>query len=230
MPARLRRNLTFANVCSFIALVIALGTGGAYAANTVGSSDIIDGEVKTDDLGAAAVTSVKIAEGAVNSAKVVDGGIGVADIAAGAVDGSKVADGAVTGSKLADGAVTSAKVLDGGIGNVDVGADAIDGSKVADGSLTVADLRGASVAGALLDVKKGGVKTGRCKDFVVAAAGASPGEAVLLSAQGTLPSSTVLSAVGVSSAGAVTVKVCNLKPSGKLPAIAGLPLMIITLG
>ena len=42
MAARLRSRLTFANVCSFLALTIALGTGGAYAANTVGSDDIID--------------------------------------------------------------------------------------------------------------------------------------------------------------------------------------------
>ena len=61
MARQLRRGLTFANVCSFIALVVALGTGGAYAANTIGSDDIIDesiqsvdimnGEVKIGDLG-----------------------------------------------------------------------------------------------------------------------------------------------------------------------------------
>jgi hypothetical protein len=32
----LRRRLTFANVCSALALFVALGTGGAYAANTIG--------------------------------------------------------------------------------------------------------------------------------------------------------------------------------------------------
>ena len=71
MARRLRRRLTFANVCSFIALVFALGTGGAYAANTIGSDDIIDesiqsvdiknGEVHTADLGGGAVTSGKLA-------------------------------------------------------------------------------------------------------------------------------------------------------------------------
>ncbi len=71
MARQLRRRLTFANVCSFIALVVALGTGGAYAANTIGSDDIIDesiqsvdlknGEVKTADLGANAVGASKVA-------------------------------------------------------------------------------------------------------------------------------------------------------------------------
>jgi hypothetical protein len=51
----LRRNLTFANVCSFVALVVALGTGSAYAANTVFSTDIVDQEVKTPDLDTGAV-------------------------------------------------------------------------------------------------------------------------------------------------------------------------------
>ena len=34
MIARFRSRLTFANVCSLFALLIALGTGSAYAANT----------------------------------------------------------------------------------------------------------------------------------------------------------------------------------------------------
>ena len=45
MAHRLLRALTFSNVCSFLALTIALGTGTAYAANTVFSTDIVDGEV-----------------------------------------------------------------------------------------------------------------------------------------------------------------------------------------
>ena len=50
MLATLRARLTFANVCSFLALLIALGTGSAYAANTVFSDDIVNGEVKTADI------------------------------------------------------------------------------------------------------------------------------------------------------------------------------------
>ena len=39
MPSQIRRALSFANVCSFLALTIAMGTGGAYAANTVFSTE-----------------------------------------------------------------------------------------------------------------------------------------------------------------------------------------------
>jgi hypothetical protein len=67
----------------------------AYAANTVGSADIInnsilsadikDGEVKTADLGGNAVTSAKIAAGGVTNS----------DITGNAVTGNKIADGTI---------------------------------------------------------------------------------------------------------------------------------------
>ena len=50
MVHRLLRGPTFANVCSFLALTIALGTGTAYAANTVRSRDIVNGQVKAPDI------------------------------------------------------------------------------------------------------------------------------------------------------------------------------------
>ena len=40
-PRRLGRHLTFANVCSALALTVALGTGTAYAAGQVRSADIV---------------------------------------------------------------------------------------------------------------------------------------------------------------------------------------------
>jgi hypothetical protein len=72
---RIHRHLTFANICSALALTVALSTGTAYAASTVFSADIVDGEVRTPDFGAAAVTAPKIAAGAVRSAAVRDGSL-----------------------------------------------------------------------------------------------------------------------------------------------------------
>src|SRR5262245_11467784 len=57
---KLRSKLTFANVCSSLALLIAIGTGSAYAANTVFSSDIVDGEVKSADIGNNQVRSADV--------------------------------------------------------------------------------------------------------------------------------------------------------------------------
>jgi hypothetical protein len=50
-----------------LALLIAIGTGSAYAANTVFSSDIVDGEVKTADLANNAVRTTKIANKQIQS-------------------------------------------------------------------------------------------------------------------------------------------------------------------
>ena len=59
---RFRARLTYANVVSTLALVIAVGTGSAYAANTVFSEDIVNGQVKVVDLGKDAVRSGKVAD------------------------------------------------------------------------------------------------------------------------------------------------------------------------
>jgi len=61
--ARLRAQLTYANVAATLAVFLALAGGSAYALegrNTVDSGDIINGEVRKRDLRAGAVTSAKI--------------------------------------------------------------------------------------------------------------------------------------------------------------------------
>ena len=68
------------NVIALVALFVALGTTGAYAANTIYSTDIVDGQVKNQDLAANSVATGKI----------VDGSIYGWDIAANAVTGREV--------------------------------------------------------------------------------------------------------------------------------------------
>jgi predicted anti-sigma-YlaC factor YlaD len=60
MLAKLRPRSAY-DVMAALALFVALSTGGAYAANTVFSTDIVDGEVKTPDLANAGVTNGKLA-------------------------------------------------------------------------------------------------------------------------------------------------------------------------
>ncbi len=57
----MRRHLTYANVMVTLLAIGALTGGVAYAANTVFSSDIVNGEVKTRDLADSAVRTGKIA-------------------------------------------------------------------------------------------------------------------------------------------------------------------------
>jgi hypothetical protein len=75
----------------------------AYAANTVFSTDIKDGEVKTPDLANNAVTSAKIKDGevktddiapsAIGSLRIKDNDVKAQDIAPNAVGASEIADG-----------------------------------------------------------------------------------------------------------------------------------------
>jgi hypothetical protein len=76
-----------------VALFLVLAGGTAYAADTVLSSDIKDGEVHTEDLANLAVTAGKlnnssvgknkVAGNAIDSARIADGTIGAQDLAAG---------------------------------------------------------------------------------------------------------------------------------------------------
>ena len=104
MWGRIIRHLR-ANVIAYLALFVALGWTGAYAAqkvgkNTVKSKQIKDGQVKTQDLASGAVSGSKLAPGAVTPQTIDDGSI----------TGAKLADGAVTGAKVADNSLTGADV------------------------------------------------------------------------------------------------------------------------
>lgn len=62
----------------------------AYAANTVFSADIVDGEVKTPDLAANAVTAAKIKDNEVKAAEIAANAVGSSEIATDAVGGSEL--------------------------------------------------------------------------------------------------------------------------------------------
>jgi hypothetical protein len=96
----------------YLAVFIAL-SGTAYAtgtqrANTVGSIDIINGEVKTVDLGADAVVSSKVLDGTIGSADVLDNSLNSVDVRNGQVASIDVANGSLTGADVADNGLTGA--------------------------------------------------------------------------------------------------------------------------
>jgi hypothetical protein len=90
-----------------IALFVSV-SGVAYAAATIGTSDIKNGAVTAAKLHTDAVTTPKIKDGAVTAAK----------LRTDAVTTPKIKDGAVSGAKIKNGAVNKAK-----IGSNAVGAD-----------------------------------------------------------------------------------------------------------
>ena len=60
MRGRVTKHLTYANVISTVCLFLILAGGAAYAADTVFSADIVDGEVKGPDLASNVVGTGKI--------------------------------------------------------------------------------------------------------------------------------------------------------------------------
>ena len=69
----MRNRLTYANVTATLALVIAVAGGTAYAADTVFSSDIVDGEVKSVDIGNSQVVSADVRNGVLNDEDIAQG-------------------------------------------------------------------------------------------------------------------------------------------------------------
>jgi len=98
-----RKHLTYANVVATLCLVLVLGGGAAYAANTVFSTDIVNGEVKTVDLANRAVTMAKLALDSVDSDAVADDSLGSRDLRNNAaVQSPDVRNESLTGADIAD--------------------------------------------------------------------------------------------------------------------------------
>ena len=143
-------------IVSYLALFVALGGAGAYAADTVFSTDIVDGEVRTADLDGHAVTANKLAPGAVGTTrlgdgvvtepKLADGAVATAKLGQIAVTNDKLATFAVTNDKLAADAVTSSKIPPETIGSTDIGASAVKTSELALGAVTSEDIANGTVA------------------------------------------------------------------------------------
>ncbi len=145
-----RRSFTFSNVCSFLALTVALGTGTAYAANTVGSSDIIDEailsqDIKNDEVKTADIGNSQVAAGNIKPAAVIASRLGPD-----AVDSTKVLIDSLTSADLAAGAVTASELASNAVNSSKVGANVLTGADINES--TLAGVNAATVAG--MSVKK----------------------------------------------------------------------------
>lgn len=110
MLSRIRARFTYANVMSTIAVVLAMGGAGAYAAthlkkNSVTSKAIKNGAVKTADLKNSAVTNPKLGNNAVDTGQIAANAVTTGKIAANAVTTGKIAADAVTGAKIDEGSL-----------------------------------------------------------------------------------------------------------------------------
>lgn len=99
MRERRRPRLSYANVMSTIAVMVALG-GTSYAAFKLPNNS---------------VTTKKIKKGAVTTKKLADGAVTTGKLATSAVTSSQLANGAVTSSKLAPNSITESNVVPGSL-------------------------------------------------------------------------------------------------------------------
>jgi hypothetical protein len=129
MLARMRPRSAY-DVMAALALFVAISTGGAYAANTVFSTDIVDGEVKTPDLASSAVTNAKIAGSAVNASKLASSAVTNGKIAGNAVTSGKVADGTLTGADIANDSIGSADLAPGSVGTSELASQSVSFAKI----------------------------------------------------------------------------------------------------
>jgi hypothetical protein len=68
----MRKHVTYANVMATLAVVLVVAGGTAYAANTVFSTDIVNGEVKSVDIGTGQVQSVDVKNEGLTGADIED--------------------------------------------------------------------------------------------------------------------------------------------------------------
>jgi hypothetical protein len=106
MKNRVRAHIR-SNIVGYIALFLVVAGGTAYAANTISSADIINGEVKTPDLALDSVITSRIAVGAVAT--------------------SDLRLDAVNGARVADDSLSARDIVNAPSGSDAVNADKLDG-------------------------------------------------------------------------------------------------------
>jgi hypothetical protein len=117
MQKRIRNHIR-SNVVGYIALFFTLSGGVAWAthpggANTISSGDIINEEVKNNDLDADSVGSAKIADGSIKNPDLSAGASSSNTIADGGIQGVDVKNETLTGDDLGTDSVSTAEIGDG---------------------------------------------------------------------------------------------------------------------
>jgi hypothetical protein len=158
--------LTYANVTSTIALLLALGGTTAYAASklpdrSVGEFQLRPGAVTAEKIRKNAVTAPKIKAEANKQGKNANGSITAAKLTQGSVSNSSLQSNSVTNSKIAPEAVTGDKVNEGTLSEVpsaskaDFATNAESGNPPAFGAVSSEATIDSSLSKSIAQVREG---------------------------------------------------------------------------
>jgi hypothetical protein len=124
MLRRIRPHLTYANVMVTLLAFVVLGGGAAYAANTIGSLDVIDESLLSQDIKDGAVKVADVGQGAVATDEIANGQVRAADLGAGEVRTGNVANDNLTGVDVAQNALKGADIDESTLSNIGGGGPA----------------------------------------------------------------------------------------------------------
>lgn len=121
---------TLGKVLAGTAVLLLVTTGGAYAAATVTSADIVDHTIQSIDIKNGAVRGVDILNGTVQSVDVADESLTSTDIL----------DATLTDADLASNSVGEAEIKTDGVNATEIADNSIDSGEIVDFSLTNQDI------------------------------------------------------------------------------------------
>ena len=151
------RTITLPNVTGTVVTTGDTGTVTAtmMAADSVDSSELVDGSIDTSHIANSAVTSAKIADGTIVTADLATSAVATANIADGAITTTKysaasintaaIGDGEVTAAKLATSSVTTDKLAGTSVTGAKIANDAIDSNHYAADSIDTEHYAPASI-------------------------------------------------------------------------------------
>ena len=132
--------LTFGKVLAGTAVVLVVTTGTAYAANTVGSNDIINGSIRSVDIGSGEVKGGDIGNSTIRSADIFNGGVKTADVLNNTLTSADVLDSTLTADDLASNSVGQLEIQTDGVAATEITDNSIDSGEIVDFQLSNQDI------------------------------------------------------------------------------------------
>ena len=141
------RTITLPNVTGTVVTTGDTGTVTAtmLAANSVDSSELVDGSIDTSHIGNLQVTTDKIGPDAVTGAKIADDAIDSEHYTDGSIDTAHIADDSISNAKMKNNAITAAEIADDVINSRHYVAGSVDTEHIADANVTTAKIADANV-------------------------------------------------------------------------------------